>query len=149
MPYFGVCKNIIYSQDFLKEKRVIIYKLLATSLIILSANIVLLPAVSAQTTEEIVSAENTEQLEIIDNNYQIECITGVDYDALTEQQKVDQELPLCDEYEVTTEELAAEINEQEAATEEIVEIETCIPPLDYDSMTDEERAAIDAPLCDE
>lgn len=124
----------------------IIYKLLAISLIILSANIVLLPAVSAQTTEEIVSAENTEQLEIIGNNYQIECITGVDYDALTEQQKVDQELPICDEYEVTTEELAAEINEQEAATEEI---ETCIPPLDYDSMTDEERAAIDAPLCDE
>ncbi|MEH6457839.1 MAG: hypothetical protein V7749_16030 [Cocleimonas sp.] len=127
----------------------IINKLLATSLIILSANLVLLPAVSAQTTEESTATENTEQLEIIDNSLEIECITGVEYDALTEQQKVDQELPLCDEYEISTEELAAEGYEQETTTEQATEIEVCIPPLDYDSMTSAERAAIDAPLCDE
>lgn len=127
-----------------------IKNLLITGSIFLSTSLLWSPVISAQTLEETIATENAETLEIIDENIPvIECILGGDYDALTEQQKVDQELPLCDEYEVSTEELAQEAYNQESLTEQTVEVETCIPPLDYDSMTDAERAAIDAPLCDE
>ena len=100
----------------------------------------------AQITEEEITIDNTEQSDFIDeSNMVLSCIFSHDYDALTEEQKVNQELPLCEEVEVTSEELETEITEENISTD----YSFCVPPLEYEAMTNEERISNEAPLCDE
>jgi hypothetical protein len=129
---------------------VIIKNLLATAIMLLSAHLAFSPIVLAQTTEESTSIESTEQIEIIDST-DVECILSNDYDALSEEQKVNQELPLCYETEVmtevSTEELAAETYAESTTLEQSINNYECIPALEYDALTSDERAAIEVPLC--
>ncbi len=133
----------------------IIKNLLATAIILLSAHLAFSPIVLAQTIEESTSIESTsiestEQIEIIDST-DVECILSIDYDALSEEQKVNQELPLCYETEVmtevSTEELAAETYAESSTSEQSINNYECIPALEYDALTSDERAVIEVPLC--
>lgn len=123
-------------------------KLLSTGIMLITSSIFLSTIAIAQTVDNSITEEPVE-LEIVDNNTFVECITSNQYDALTEEQKVNQELPLCYEIEVTTEELAAETNQQTSYSEQEIIESQCLSIVDYDAMTDDERASIEIPICDE
>ncbi len=144
--------NRIFTHTFFyKEKIVITKKRHATGLIFLASSIFLASIAMAQTTDELITEDSIE-LEIVESSGFIECITSDQYDALSEEKKVNQELPLCNETivtEVTTEELAEETN-HEISTEEQDMVESqCLTLAVYDAMTLDERASVEIPICDE
>lgn len=127
---------------------VITKKLKVTGVMLLASSIFLSTILMAQTSDNSIT-EDTVELEIVDNNSIVECITSDQYDALSEEQKVDQELPLCNETEVTTEQLAEETNLQTPNSDQDTIASQCLPLEDYDDMTEDERATIEIPICNE
>ena len=116
------------------KKRITISGLIVVFYIFLSANVL---------------AQTTEQPEIIDEDSTVlACIEGGDFDAMTETEQDKVDLPICDEV-ITTEELATEMNGEITYLDNELNNEECLTIVDYDVMTDNERAALDMPVCDE
>ena len=124
----------------------IIKKLISTSIILFATTGVL-----AQSTEENMTTETSNQLEIIDeNSVANECISGSVFDAMSDEEVANIEIPLCEELEVMADELAAEAFEQGTViNDESAENSQCVPAVDFDDMTDYERAINELPVCDE
>ena len=123
----------------------IIKKLMSTGIILFATTGVL-----AQSTEENITTEISSQLEIIDeNSVANECISGSVFDAMSDEEVANLEIPLCEDVEVTTEELEAEAFEQGTVINESTENSQCVSAVDFEAMTDYERAINEVLVCDE
>lgn len=113
-------------------------------------NKVELPICEEHVTTEELAAEMNGEIALTDpvmNDQQ--CVSIVDYEAMTDDERAAIEIPVCEDIELTTEELALELNGEVTFIDPAKNDEECLSIVDYDVMTDDERAALEIPICDD